>query len=199
MKTTAVRQSARKLWEAYRSDFRWHAMPARGSECNRLEYPPLGTDSFRAHLAVVTCAQPLLEQSQPGDTIYLNAESSLSSTSGRSYFCTIRWTCSPISVDKVYSYANVGLVNDVVLDTSTHAHAAGMTLGKVKHMVLEEYRSRFGWTLPLAEQLGYLCGSGPLIAPTGLRGHTVRMPMAQTTPLRRRAPDHERDLNMEKK
>ena len=182
MDPTAVRQPMQLRWDDYRRDFQWYATPARGRDCHRLEYPPLKADSFHANLVVVPCAQAVLDQTQPGDTIYLGTEGELEFTIGQQVFLLKPMDLLAIPVGTAYSYANVGLTNAIMLGTFAAAPVSGAVSGKVEHMVWQEYRARFGWTLPLAEQWGYHRGSGPLIAPPGLRGHTVRMPMAQSTP-----------------
>ena len=156
--------------------------PSASRDRHRLEHPPLKADSFHANLVAVPCALAVLDQTHPGDTIYLGAEGELEFTIGQQVFLLKPRDLLAIPVGTVYSYANVGLANAVMLRTFAADPEPGAVSGKVEHMVWQEYRARFGWTLPLAEQWGYNRGSGPLIAPPGLRGHTVRMPMAQSTP-----------------
>ena len=144
--------------------------PSASRDRHRLEHPPLKADSFHANLVAVPCALAVLDQTHPGDTIYLGAEGELEFTIGQQVFLLKPRNLLAIPVGTVYSYANVGLANAVMLRTFAADPEPGAVSGKVEHMVWQQYSARFGWTLPLAEQWGYH------------RGHTVRIPMAQFTP-----------------
>ena len=176
-------------WQAYRSAFRWSSGPDNGSGFQRLEYPAVEAPLVRGQLLVLPTGQGAPSQSHETDSVYLCIEGELEFVIGSNIFALKPLDMISIPAGTSYRFVNVALSQALACFISAKkdaAAAAAVTVSKTpvapNHMVWEQYRRDFRWTLPLAEQWGYHRASGPLIITDGLRGHTVRQPVGQSTP-----------------
>ena len=172
-------------WQDYRRAFSWHGS---GNNARRLEYPAVEAALVRSHLIVVPAAQACPERRDDGDVVYLAAAGEVEFTVGANRFLLKPLDIITVPAGTTYGYANLGLANAILCGVFAKPAQGERGASKASsgsaplHMVWEQYRRDFRWTLPLAERWGYHRGSGPLIISDGLRGHTVRMPPGQTTP-----------------
>ncbi|ABE36818.1 cupin domain protein [Paraburkholderia xenovorans LB400] len=170
-------------WENYRRGFQWRTAHSEGRELHRIEYPDFDGPDFFGRLIVLPPGQRSEVRKEPGDLVLLALEGDIEVTIGANIHVLKPLDLLAIPAGTAFSMANVGLPNGVVFGTFARGDGAvPEPRGEIQHMVWEQYRRDFRWTLPLAEQWGYHRGSGPLIRPEMLRGHTVRMPPGQTTP-----------------
>jgi quercetin dioxygenase-like cupin family protein len=170
-------------WEDYRRGFQWHTDAGERRQLHRMEYPDFNGPDFSGRLIVVPCGQGCNVRKDAGDVVLLGIEGDVEVIIGSTIYPLKPLDLLAIPAGTAYSYANVGLSNGVFFGTFAKGEGAVKEVrGDVEHMIWEQYRRDFRWTLPLAEQWGYHRGSGPLIKPPMLRGHTVRIPTGQTTP-----------------
>lgn len=174
-------------WDDYRREFKLASGPEGEARFQRIEYPAIEAPLVKGRLVVVPTGKLTPPQMHDVDTVFLCVEGEVEVSISSQVYVLKPLDLLSIPAGSSYSYANSGLVQAQLCqitaknDPSAPAGAT-KTAAAPHHMVWGEYRRDFGWTLPLAEQWGYHRGSGPLIISDGLRGHTVRMPIGQSTP-----------------
>lgn len=175
-----VREPFYQRWQDYRHRFQWSGEETGG---RRLEYPAVPGATFDGRLIVVPKGQAARETVRDGDTV-------ISICSGEIEFFVDgkQYSLGPLDLLSIpaglrFEYLNADL-EDVIFCGLFAEAGDGTQSGtvEVEHMSWPIYRRDFRWTLPWAEKWGFHRGSGPLIKPPGLRGHTVRMPIGQSTP-----------------
>jgi quercetin dioxygenase-like cupin family protein len=175
-----VRNPFYQKWEDYRRAFRWE-----GSEAgfHRMEYPEVPGATFDGRLLVLPLGQAAAAETAKGDVVYQVIDGDVEFTIDGTLYKSGYLDLIAVPAGKQCSYVNVGLTPAILLGLFAHSDEASFDPSlRVEHMVWKEYRREFHWTLPFAERWGFHRGSGPLIRPPGLRGHTVRMIPGQSTP-----------------
>lgn len=182
--TAATQEETRspfyQLWKDYRRNLRG---VGRGSGYRRIEYPDVPGATFSGRLIVLPTGQAAEAETRDGDTVFLLSHGEVEFTVGGRHFALGPLDLLAIPAGVQFEYLNAGLEDAILCGLFAHRDEdiqEGST--EVEHMEWRNYRRDFRWTLPWAERWGFHRGSGPLIRPPGLRGHTVRMPIAQSTP-----------------
>ncbi|HSV83880.1 MAG TPA: hypothetical protein VLK85_32180, partial [Ramlibacter sp.] len=142
-------------------------------------------------LILVATGQSAPTRTRDVDTVYQCFEGTVEVTINDARYVLNALDLLSVPAGSRYSFANCELQNALLCEVSARNEGAPLPPGGLapSHMVWSQYRRDFRWTLPLAEHWGYHRGSGPLIITDGLRGHTVRMPIGQTTPWHHAARD----------
>jgi quercetin dioxygenase-like cupin family protein len=175
-----TREPFYQLWKDYRRNFTW---AGSGNGYHRMEYPAVPGASFDGRMLVLPTGQGIEEMVAQGDIVYQLFDGDVDFVVDGALYPSGYLDLIAIPAGSTFSCTNVGLTNAVLCGLFAHPDSAtGDTATAVEHMVWDAYKRDFRWTLPLAEQWGYHRGSGPLIRPPGLRGHTVRMIPGQSTP-----------------
>jgi quercetin dioxygenase-like cupin family protein len=173
-------------WQDYRRSFKWRTAQGKSWGANLLEYPPVEGPSFSSRLFMLPVAQTISEERDTGDVVFLGIEGDVEFNVGSEPVLLKPLDLLSVPANTVYTYVNIGLTDalmcGVFAKNDAPQSASTQPTGKPQHMIWNDYRRDFHWTLPLAERWGYHRGSGPLIIAEMLRGHTARMPTAQTTP-----------------
>jgi quercetin dioxygenase-like cupin family protein len=175
-------------WSDYRRAFKWAGADNGAIGSTILEYPAIEAPLVRGRMLMVPTAQSAPRHVDDNDTVFLCVEGEVEFTIGSQTLLLEPLDLVSIPAGTAFSYVNLGLANALLCgiyaraDGKSPAPAAPKSDSPAMHMKWEQYRRDFHWTLPLAEHWGYHRGSGPLIISEGLRGHTVRIPTAQTTP-----------------
>ncbi|HSV46619.1 MAG TPA: hypothetical protein VLJ58_12610, partial [Ramlibacter sp.] len=149
-------------WEDYRGLFKWSGDNA-GS--HRLEYPHLEAPFANLRLIMVPTGQSAPTRTRDVDTVYQCFEGTVEVTIDDVRYVLNALDLLSVPAGSRYGFANCELQNALLCEVSARNDGAPLASSGMapNHMVWNQYRRDFRWTLPLAEHWGYHRGSGPLI------------------------------------
>lgn len=174
------RQSIFRCWRNYKREVQ---ITGSGPAFERLLFPEVPGASFSGRLVVVPPGRQAESVTGLADKVFLVVDGETDFCSGGAWHGLTKLDMISIPAGNSFHYLNGGFENAILCEVSAHDEPVERPhdLG-VEHWRWQEYRRDFHWTLPLAESPGFCRGSGPLVKPPQLRGHTVRLPANQTSP-----------------
>lgn len=156
----------------------------------RLVYPQVPGDSFSGNLIVVPPGRQSKSVTGAADKIFLVVEGEADFYAGGNWHALVKLDMISIPAGFSFHYLNGGLDALILCEVAAFEGPAERPQGLgVEHWRWQDYRRDFHWTLPWAELPGFHRGSGPLLRPPQLRGHTVRFPAHQSAPWHHAARD----------
>ena len=167
-------------WSVYR---RQAVLMGESPMRQHMAYPTVNGASFGGNLLVIEQGRETESFQTTADQVFLVVEGEADFNVDGRWYPLVKLDLISIPAKHAYHILNGGLGAATLCKIAAQdADIDRMPDERVEHWRWQEYRRDFRWTLPLAETPGYVRGSGPLLRPAQLRGHTVRLPAHQTSP-----------------
>lgn len=176
--TAGVRKPVCLRWEDAHRKFDWVSSEDGQPEFRWLEYPFVQGNHIGGRLLMVPSAHHRVATEATDSMLYCT-EGHVEVTIGDRTHELKRFELLSIPADTPYRCTNYtfspALFCLIVADGKDGD-------GKPGHLVWENYRRDFQWTLPLADQFGYHRASGPFLDNGTLHAHTAWQLAGQSTP-----------------
>lgn len=185
--STSSRPAIFRQWTDYRREAELIGGAANEA---RFAYPAVPGDSFAGNLIMMAPGRQSERRTGTADKIFLIVEGEADFHAGGAWHPLVKLDMISIPAGFEFQYLNGGLDTLILCEVAAFDSPVERPAGLgVEHWRWEDYRRDFRWTLPWAELPGFHRGSGPLLRPPQLRGHTVRFPANQSAPWHHAARD----------